>query len=91
MNCQCCPHIETSKLICTANQLTGFYMTATVAFNGLRSARNQIECAFDLRKARCAILTRKVDLKLENLPNLICVCFVLHKRKKKRKVTLMKS
>ena len=60
-------------------------MRATVALNGLRSARNQIECAFDLRKARCAILTRKVDLKLENLPNLICVCFVLHKRKKKKK------
>ena len=60
-------------------------MTATVAFNGLRSARNQIECAFDLRKARCAILTRKVDLKLENLPNLMCVCFVLHKKKEKEK------
>ena len=25
----------------------------------LRSARNQIECAFGRRKARCAILTRK--------------------------------
>ena len=25
----CCPHIETSQLICTANQLTGFYMRAT--------------------------------------------------------------
>ena len=60
-------------------------MRATVALNGLRSARNQIECAFDLRKARCAILTRKVDLKLENLPNLMCVCFVLHKKKKKEK------
>ena len=24
-----CPHIETSQLICTANQLTGFYMRAT--------------------------------------------------------------
>ena len=23
--CQCCPHLETSQLICTANQLTGFY------------------------------------------------------------------
>ena len=26
----CCPHIETSQLICTANQLTGFYMRATL-------------------------------------------------------------
>ena len=33
--CQCCPHIETSQLICFANQLTGFYMRATPAFNGL--------------------------------------------------------
>ena len=37
IKCQCCPHIETSQLICTANQLTGFYMRATLAFNGLNS------------------------------------------------------
>ena len=35
IKCQCCPHIETSQLICTANQLTGFYMRATLALNGL--------------------------------------------------------
>ena len=35
IKCQCCPHIETSQLICTANQLTGFYMRATQALNGL--------------------------------------------------------
>ena len=34
--CQCCPHVETSQLICTANQLSGFYMRATFAFNGLK-------------------------------------------------------
>ena len=28
-----CYHMETSQLICLANQLTGFYMTATLAFN----------------------------------------------------------
>ena len=28
-------HIETSQLICTANQLTGFYITTTLAFNEL--------------------------------------------------------
>ena len=27
--------IETSQLICSANQLTGFYMKATLALNGL--------------------------------------------------------
>ena len=30
IKCQCCPHIET-----TANQLTGFYIRATLALNGL--------------------------------------------------------
>ena len=32
---QCCPHKETSPLICSANQLTGFYMRAKLALNGL--------------------------------------------------------
>ena len=35
LKCQCCPHIETSQWICCANQLTGFYMRATLALNGL--------------------------------------------------------
>ena len=33
--CQCCPHIETSQLLCSANQLTGFYRKATLAIIGL--------------------------------------------------------
>ena len=28
-------HIETNQLICTANQLTGFYVRKTLGFNGL--------------------------------------------------------
>ena len=32
---QRCPHIETSQLIFKANQLAGFYMRATLAFNML--------------------------------------------------------
>ena len=35
IKCQCCPHIETSQLICSAHQLTGFYMRETLTFNGL--------------------------------------------------------
>ena len=35
IKCQCRPHIETSQLICCTNQLTGLYMTATLAFTGL--------------------------------------------------------
>ena len=31
-------HIETSQLICIANQLTGFYMKGTLVVNGLRIA-----------------------------------------------------
>ena len=30
----CCPHIEASQLICFPSQLTGFYMWATLAFDG---------------------------------------------------------
>ena len=38
---QCFPHIETSQLICLANQLTGFYMRVTLALNGLNNQRVQ--------------------------------------------------
>ena len=39
----------------------------------LRSARNQIECAFGRLKARWRIL-----LRLEDIPDIILACFVLH-------------
>ena len=32
---QCSHHIETSQLICTANQLTGYYMMGALMVNGL--------------------------------------------------------
>ena len=32
-------HIEPSQLICFANQLTGFYMRAPLALNGLKGLR----------------------------------------------------
>ena len=32
-----CHHVETSQLICAANQLAGFYMMTILAFNGLKS------------------------------------------------------
>ena len=32
---QSCHHIDPSQLSCSANQLIGFYMIATLAFNGL--------------------------------------------------------
>ena len=44
----------------------------------LRSARNQIECAFGRLNARWAILTRRLDLRLEIVPTVVYACFVLH-------------
>ena len=35
LNAKSCHHIEPSQLICSASQLTGFYMMATLAFNEL--------------------------------------------------------
>ena len=50
-----------------------------VIFNNmLRSARNQVECAFGRLKARWRFLTRKVDLKFYSIPTVIYSCFVLH-------------
>ena len=50
-----------------------------VVFNNLlSSSRNPIECAFGRLKARWQILNRRVDLKLEHVPELVYSCFVLH-------------
>ena len=50
-----------------------------VIFNNmLRSARNQVECAFGRLKARWRFLTRQVDLKFDVIPTVIYSCFVLH-------------
>ena len=37
---QSCHHIETSRFIFSANQLTAFYMIATLAFNELMNTHN---------------------------------------------------
>ena len=44
----------------------------------MRDARNPIECAFARLKARWSILSKIIDLQLENLPVVIYLCFVLH-------------
>ena len=45
INCQCCPHIETSQLICSANQLAGFCMRTTLAINGLNTWQANFYCS----------------------------------------------
>ena len=50
-----------------------------VIFNQmLRSARNQIECAFGRLKARWRILLRPMDIPIHKVPNVVFACFVLH-------------
>nr|XP_047141418.1 uncharacterized protein LOC124816319 [Hydra vulgaris] len=50
-----------------------------VIFNSmLRSARNQIECAFGRLKARWGFLRKIIDIKIETVPIVIYTCFVLH-------------
>ena len=57
-----------------------------VVFNQmLRSALNQIECAFGRLKARWRILSRPMDIPVEYLPNVIFGCFVLHNYCERRK------
>ena len=50
-----------------------------VIFNNmLRSARNPIECAFGRLKARWQILSKRIDMGLKFVPNIVYACFVLH-------------
>ena len=41
LNAKSCLHIETSQLICRANQLTDFYMIGATAFNPLMPGGNK--------------------------------------------------
>lgn len=56
-------------------RMKGLPSTSTndqVVFNNLlRSSRNPMECAFGRLKARWQILNRRVDLKLEHVPELV--------------------
>ena len=60
-----------------------------VVFNNkLRSARNQIECAFGCLKARWRILNRPLDVDLDFAFTMIYSCFVLHNFCEKNKVDI---
>ena len=46
---QSCHHVETSQMICFANQLTGFCMIATLVFNGLLMIiSGKVTCSLNL-------------------------------------------
>ena len=65
------PYVMKEFNSCTSNE--------EVIFNQMmRSARNQIECAFGRLKARWRILLRPMDIPVEKLPIIIFSCFVLH-------------
>ena len=65
------PHVMKEFATCSSND--------QVIFNTmLRAARNQIECAFGRLKARWRILLRPMDLKLEDVPDVVYTCFLLH-------------
>ena len=49
-----------------------------ISNNMLRSAKNPVESAFGRLKAWWSIIRRKMDLKLETIPNVVLSCFVLH-------------
>ena len=54
----------------------------------LRSARNQIECAFGRLKARWRILNRAMDIHVKHVPSVILACFVLHNYYEKQNVSV---
>lgn len=65
------PNVMKEYTNCSSNE--------QVIFNQmLRSARNQIECAFGRLKARWRILLRPVDIPIDKVPNVVFACFVLH-------------
>jgi len=61
-------------------EYTGGGSTVQEQYFGYRlcSARNVIECAFGRLKARFGCLKRAMDINLEDLPQVIYACFVLH-------------
>ena len=61
-----------------------------VLFNNmLRSARNQVECAFGRLKVQWGFWTRKVDLKLEMVPTVLAVALSITTTAKLKVIAFM--
>ena len=57
-------HIETSQLICSANQLTGFYMMGTLVVNGLNQPEEDYQ--FKILEPKLLPLPSKLFLFIYN-------------------------
>ena len=69
-------HLETSQLICSANQLTGFYMMTTLPFNWLKKQPKPLHC-------HNVMLYFITDIPLSGfkVPTILHQCFPLSKKK----------
>ena len=77
-NKKCCHHIETSQLICCANQLIGLYMRATLALNGLNLYWRQRSLAtFQKKKRILTIFKLKITQRYSNYIK-SRFCFIFH-------------
>ena len=67
-------------LPCLMKEFANGGSTSTEQFFGYRmsSSRMVIECAFGRLKGRWGALRRAMDISLDDLPNVIFACFVLH-------------
>ena len=57
---QCCLHTETTQLICYANQLTGFYMSATLALMGQTQVQEKVLGLLPEKNTTYASATQKL-------------------------------
>ena len=73
------PYVMKEYAVCQGNDEV---MSNTM----LKSARNQIECSFGRLKARWRILLRPMNLKFEDIPDIVLACFVLHNSWEKRNI-----
>ena len=75
---QSCRHIETSHLICKANQLTGFCMMATLAFNKLmRYKKRQVGWIRLTKRGSKEEQRRRKSRKEKRYIMLAVLCFIM--------------
>ena len=67
--CQCSLHIETSQLICRANQLTGFYVRGTLALNELTKICIEVGLFSEAYSAPCQTSKKELFAKIDDSLN----------------------